>query len=81
MLNEEQDLLPVEYESLKAAFGVARYADIPDQDWPRVVQWFRTQLEPWRCVVQNLVRKYIIYRRERGSMVSQKNFTKVEIVA
>src|SRR6266702_5719657 len=36
------------YESLKADFGVARYADIPDQDWPQVVQWFRTQLEPWR---------------------------------
>src|SRR2546427_8011340 len=36
------------YEGLKAAFGVARYADIPDQDWPRVVQWFRVQLEPWR---------------------------------
>jgi P22_AR N-terminal domain len=36
------------YESLKAAFGVARYADIPDQDWPRVVQCFRAQLEQWR---------------------------------
>ena len=36
------------YESLKAAFGVARYADIPDQDWPCVVQWFRVQVEPWR---------------------------------
>ena len=36
------------YESLKAAFGVPKYADIPDQDWPRVVQWFRVQLEPWR---------------------------------
>ena len=36
------------YESLKAAFGVARYADIPDQDWPRVVQWFRVQVELWR---------------------------------
>jgi P22_AR N-terminal domain len=36
------------YESLKAAFGVPRYADIPDQDWPRVVYWFRAQLEQWR---------------------------------
>lgn len=36
------------YESLKSAFGVPKYADIPDQDWPRVVQWFRAQLEPWR---------------------------------
>ena len=36
------------YESLKAAFGVARYADIPEQDWPRVVQWVRMQVEPWR---------------------------------
>jgi hypothetical protein len=31
------------YESLKTAFGVPKYADIPDQDWPRVVQWFRAQ--------------------------------------
>jgi hypothetical protein len=29
------------YESLKTAFGVPKYADIPDQDWQRVVQWFR----------------------------------------
>jgi hypothetical protein len=36
------------YESLKAAFGVPRYADIPDQDWPRVVRWFQAQVEPWR---------------------------------
>jgi len=36
------------YESLKAAFGVARYADIPEQDWQRVVQWFRMQVEPWQ---------------------------------
>src|SRR5947209_19178902 len=28
--------------------AVQKYADIPDQDWPRVVQWFRAQLEPWR---------------------------------
>ena len=36
------------YDGLKTAFGVPRYADIPDQDWPRVVQWFRAQLEPWQ---------------------------------
>ncbi len=36
------------YESLKAAFGVPRYDDIPDQEWPRVVHWFRVQLEQWR---------------------------------
>jgi hypothetical protein len=36
------------YESLKAAFGVPRYADIRDQDWSRVVHWFRAQLEQWR---------------------------------
>ena len=36
------------YESLKAAFGVARYVDIPDQDWSRVVQWFKVQVEQWR---------------------------------
>ncbi len=34
------------YESLKTAFGVPKYADIPDQDWPCVVQWFRAQVEP-----------------------------------
>jgi antirepressor protein len=36
------------YESLKAAFGVPRYTDILDQDWPRVVQWYRAQLEDRR---------------------------------
>src|SRR5258706_6072217 len=36
------------YESLKAAFGVPRYAEIPDQEWSRVVLWFRAQLEQWR---------------------------------
>jgi hypothetical protein len=36
------------YESLKTAFGVPRYADIADQDWPRAVQWFRAHLEPWQ---------------------------------
>lgn len=36
------------YESLKSSFGVPRYADISDQDWPRVVQWFRAQVEQWR---------------------------------
>jgi P22_AR N-terminal domain len=36
------------YDGLKTAFGVPKYADIPDQDWPRVVQWFRAQVEPWR---------------------------------
>jgi hypothetical protein len=36
------------YDSLKTAFGVPKYADIPDQDWPRVVQWFQAQLEQWR---------------------------------
>jgi hypothetical protein len=34
------------YESLKTAFGFPRYADIADRDWPRVVQWFRAQVEP-----------------------------------
>ena len=34
------------YESLKTAFVVPKYADIPDQKWPRVVQWFRAQVEP-----------------------------------
>jgi hypothetical protein len=36
------------YDSIKTAFGVPRYAEIPDQDWPRVVQWFRAQVEQWR---------------------------------
>jgi len=36
------------YEGLKAAFGVVRSADIPDQDWPRVMQWFWAQRELWR---------------------------------
>jgi hypothetical protein len=26
------------YDSLKTAFGVPKYADIPDQDWLRLVQ-------------------------------------------
>ncbi|MGZ3644008.1 MAG: hypothetical protein ACXVCM_09155 [Ktedonobacteraceae bacterium] len=45
------NLLPEILERLGlylAAFGVARYADIPDQDWPRVVQWLKGQVEPWR---------------------------------
>src|SRR5260370_23489394 len=33
------------YESLKTTFGVPNYAAIPDQDWPRVVHWCRSQLE------------------------------------
>jgi hypothetical protein len=33
------------YDSLKTAFGVPKYADISDLDWPRVVQWFQAQLE------------------------------------
>jgi hypothetical protein len=36
------------YDSLKTAFGAPKYAAIPDQDWQRVVQWFRAQLEQWR---------------------------------
>ncbi len=36
------------YDSLKTAFGVPKYADIPDQDWPQLVQWFRAQLEQRR---------------------------------
>jgi hypothetical protein len=32
------------YDELKTAFRVAKYGDIPDLDWPRVVQWFRAQL-------------------------------------
>jgi hypothetical protein len=36
------------YDSIKTAFGVPRYAEIPDQDWQRVVQWFRAQVEQWR---------------------------------
>lgn len=33
------------YERFKAAFGVPRYADIPERQWTRVVQWFREQME------------------------------------
>lgn len=33
------------YDSLKTAFGVPKYADIYDLDWPRVVQWFQAQLD------------------------------------
>src|SRR5260370_37187018 len=36
------------YDGLKKALGVRRVAAIADQDWPRVVQWFRAQLEPWQ---------------------------------
>ncbi len=36
------------YDSIKTAFGVPRYAEIPDQDWQRVVQWFGAQVEQWR---------------------------------
>ena len=36
------------YDSLKTAFGVPKYADISDLDWPRVVQWFQAQLEQSR---------------------------------
>jgi len=35
-------------DSLKAVFVVPKYVDIPDQDWPRVVQWFRAQAEQWQ---------------------------------
>jgi len=35
-------------DSLKAVFVVPKYVDIPDQDWPRVVQWFRAQVEQWQ---------------------------------
>ena len=33
------------YDQLKTAFGVSRYSDILDLDWPRVVNWFQAQLE------------------------------------
>jgi hypothetical protein len=36
------------YDQLKTAFGVPRYADIPDLDWPQVVKWFQGQLEQRR---------------------------------
>ncbi len=36
------------YESFNTAFGVPKYADLPDQDWQRMVQWFRAQVEQWR---------------------------------
>ena len=35
-------------DSLKAAFVVPKYADVPDQDWPRVVQGFWAHVEQWQ---------------------------------
>jgi P22_AR N-terminal domain len=39
---------PTIWSSLKTAFRVAKYADIPELDWPRVVKWFQAQLEQKR---------------------------------
>lgn len=36
------------YDQLKTAFGVSRYSDIPDLDWPRVASWFQAQIEQGR---------------------------------
>lgn len=36
------------YDQLKTAFGVSKYSDVPDLDWPRVVNWFQAQLEQGR---------------------------------
>ena len=36
---------PTIWEDLKTAFRVAKYANISELDWPRVVQWFQAQLE------------------------------------
>jgi hypothetical protein len=36
------------WENLKTAFRVAKYADIPELDWPRVVKWFQMQIEQRR---------------------------------
>lgn len=39
---------PTIWEDLKSAFRVAKYANIPELDWPRVVKWFQAQLEQKR---------------------------------
>lgn len=39
---------PTIWEDLKTAFRVAKYANIPELDWPRVVKWFQAQLEQKR---------------------------------
>ena len=33
------------YSSLYSAFEVPRYQDIPEDDWPKVEQWFRGQID------------------------------------
>ena len=39
---------PTIWEDLKSAFRVAKYANISELDWPRVVRWFQAQLEQKR---------------------------------
>ncbi|MGH2496495.1 MAG: phage antirepressor N-terminal domain-containing protein [Ktedonobacteraceae bacterium] len=39
---------PTIWENLKTAFRVAKYADIPELDWPRAVKWFQAQLDQRR---------------------------------
>ena len=39
---------PTIWEDLKTAFRVAKYANIPELDWPRVVRWFQAQMEQKR---------------------------------
>ena len=36
------------YDQLKTAFGVSKYSDIPDLDWPRVANWFQAHIEQGR---------------------------------
>lgn len=33
------------YSSLYTAFSVPRYQEIPEEEWPKVEQWFKTQIE------------------------------------
>jgi hypothetical protein len=33
------------YDNLKTAFGVPKYADIPEAEWEKAVNWFQVQIE------------------------------------
>ena len=33
------------YEDLKIAFEVAKYSDIPEEEWTKVERWFKVQID------------------------------------
>lgn len=36
------------YSNLYTAFSVPRYQELPEGEWPQVVQWFKKQIEQAR---------------------------------